>query len=108
VFYFGPDQGGDINANIERWQSQFENPTPTQRSSKNMHGMDVTLVQIAGTYLAPAGMMMAPTGKKENFRLLGAIVPAPQGLVFFKLTGPAKTVGEAESEFNALVESLSK
>jgi hypothetical protein len=52
--------------------------------------------------------MMAPTGKKENFRLLGAIVEGPQGSVFFKLTGPASTIAAAEQEFDALIGSLTK
>lgn len=108
VFYFGSDQGGDVNANIERWAGQFEKaPAPT-RTSKNVDGMNVTLVEIAGTYLAPAGPMMQSTGKKENFRLLGAIVEAPEGAVFFKFTGPSKTITGAEGEFNQLVGSMTK
>jgi hypothetical protein len=108
VSYFGADQGGAIDMNIDRWISQFEPTSAPGRSTKEVSGMKVTLVQIAGAYLAPAGPMMAPTGKKENFRLLGAIVEGPQGSVFFKLTGPASTVGAAEQEFDALIGSLSK
>lgn len=108
VFYFGSGQGGDVDANIERWAGQFENATAPQRSSKTVNGLNVTLVQIAGTYLAPAGPMMEATGKKENFRLLGAIVAAPEGFVFFKFTGPSATIAGAEAEFNQLVGSLTK
>jgi hypothetical protein len=50
--------------------------------------------------------MMQSQGKKEKFRLLGAIVEAPQGSVFFKFTGPANTVAAAEEEFDELIESL--
>lgn len=35
-------------------------------------------------------------------------VEAPEGLVFFKLTGPAATVGAAERSFEALVSSVSR
>jgi hypothetical protein len=108
VFYFGPSQGGAVDMNIDRWVGQFETGNPPAKSEREVNGMKVTFVQIAGTYLAPAGPMMQSQGKKENFRLLGAIVEGPQGSVFFKLTGPAKTVGECEGEFNALVGSLSK
>jgi hypothetical protein len=107
VFYFGSGQGGDITANIDRWVSQFENGKP-QQSLKEVNGLKVTLVQIAGTYLAPGGPMMQSQGKKENYRLLGAIVDAPEGSVFFKLTGPAKTIAASEADFNKLVGSLSK
>jgi len=36
----------------------------------------------------------------------GAIVEAPQGLVFFKLTGPLNTVAAAEGDLNALLNTL--
>jgi hypothetical protein len=52
--------------------------------------------------------MMQSSGKKDNFRLLGAIVEGPEGLVFYKFTGPAKTVAGAEGEVSAMVESLAK
>ena len=107
VFFFGSGQGGDLTANIDRWVNQFENANPEQ-SSREVNGMTVTLVRIAGTYLSPSGPMMQSSGKKEDYRLLGAIVAAPEGSVFFKLTGPSKTVGESESEFTQLVSSMSK
>ena len=108
IFYFGSGQGGDVDQNINRWVDQFENPGKVDRSSKVVNGMSVTMVKIAGTYLAPSGPMMESQGKKENYRLLGAIVNAPEGMVFFKYTGPAKTVEASEGEFNSLIESLAK
>jgi len=108
VFYFGNDQGGGVDANIDRWISQFETTGIPGRALKELAGMKITLVQIAGTYLSPGGPMMQSTGKKENYRLLGAIVEGPQGSVFFKFTGPAKTVGAGEGVFNAMVESIAK
>jgi hypothetical protein len=108
VFYFGNDQGGGVDANINRWISQFENSSTPARASKEVNGLKVATIQIAGTYLAPGGPMMQSQGKKENHRLLGAIVESPQGSVFFKFTGPAKTVAAAEGEFNSLIGSLTK
>lgn len=108
IFYFGNDQGGTVDQNIERWVGQFETSGVPARTSRTVSGMKVTIVQVAGAYLAPSGPQMQSTGKKENFRLLGAIVEGPQGSVFFKFTGPAKTISDAEGEFNAIVESLTK
>ncbi len=108
VFYFGNSQGGSVDANIERWVGQFQTGMPPARSEREVNGLKVTLVQIAGAYLAPSGPMMQSQGKKDNYRLLGAIVEGPQGSVFFKLTGPAKTVGECEGEFDAMIGSLAK
>jgi len=39
--------------------------------------------------------------------LLGAIVEGPHGSVFFKLTGPAKTIEAVSAEFDAMIHSLS-
>lgn len=108
VFFFGPGQGGSVDANLERWARQFEgNPIP-DRSERRVDGLPVTIARLAGTYLAPGGPMMQSQGKRPGYRLLGAIVEAPEGLVFFKLTGPAATVGAAERSFEALVSSLSR
>jgi hypothetical protein len=108
VFYFGQGVGGDIESNISRWTSQFEQPDGPKNESKEVNGLKVTIVQIGGTYLAPSGPMMAASGKKENFRLRGAIVEGPQGSVFFKFTGPAKTIAAASADFDAMIGSLTK
>lgn len=108
VFHFGANQGGDVDSNIQRWIGQFQPAKSSKRSAKQVNGLRVDLVQVAGTYTAPTGPMMQSSGNKPNFRLLGSIVQAPQGLVFFKLTGPAKTVDGASKEFDALVGSLKR
>ncbi len=108
VFYFGNDQGGTVDANIDRWVGQFEQASAPNRGTKDVGGMKVTTVAISGAYLAPSGPMMMPTGKKDNYRLLGAIVEGPQGSVFFKLTGPQKTVEASSAEFDALIGSIQK
>lgn len=108
VSYFGSGAGGDADMNIMRWSSQFEgSPTPVRKDDK-VGGINVVKVQIAGNYLAPAGPMMEATGKKENFRLYGVIVEAPEGKLFFKFIGPAKTVEGAAAELDALIGSLTK
>lgn len=108
VFFFGGGQGGDVEANINRWVGQFENAGTPKRSTKTVDGMKVWTVEVAGTYLAPAGPMMQSQGKFENYRLLGAIIDAPEGSVFFKFTGPRKTVAATEAEFDELVASVTK
>ena len=108
VFFFGPGQGGSVDANVERWSSQFEGSPRAERSEKRVSGLGVTLVRIAGTYLAPGGPMMQSQGARPDYRLLGAIVEAPGGLVFFKLTGPAPTIAAAQAAFDALVASLAR
>jgi len=108
VSFFGTGQGGDVEMNIDRWVNQFENASTPERNTYKVAGIDVEVVKVEGTYLAPGGPMMQSQGKKEGHEMLGAIVPAPEGMVFFKLTGPAATVSSAEAEFVAMVKSITK
>jgi hypothetical protein len=108
VSFFGTGQGGNVDANIDRWVGQFENPGLPSKASREVGGIKVTSVRVSGNYLAPGGPMMQSTGKKDNYRLNGAIVEAPDGLVFFKMTGPAKTVEAASAAFDAMVGSITK
>ena len=108
VFYFGPGQGGETEANIERWIGQFDRPQVGKRSSREVHGVRVTHVEIRGTYLAPSGPAMESQGSFENFALIGAIAEGPNGSVFFKFTGPAKTVEKARGEFEDMINSIQK
>lgn len=106
VFYFGPKQGGGVEENFSRWVGQFEKATDAARSEKTIHGMKLHLVKVSGDYLAPAGPMMQSSGTKPGYALRGAIIEGPKGNVFFKLTGPLKTVKSVEAEFGTMLESL--
>ncbi len=108
VFYFGKDQGGDVDSNIQRWGSQFEGATEAQKITSSVNGIDVVYARIYGTYLAPSGPLMESKAKKAGYKLLGAIVKAPEGLVFFKFTAPASIVEQNEQAFISLIESIRK
>jgi hypothetical protein len=109
VFYFGPGQGGDIEANVSRWIGQFEGVPndAVRRADREANGMRQHTIEIEnGTY--QSGMPGGPKSPKQNFGLLGAIVQAPSGNYFFKLTGPSSTVREARDEFYALLDSVKR
>jgi len=114
VFFFGPGQGGGVEANIERWIGQFEQPDGkpsgerAKRQKEMINGLGVTTIDLGGTYAGGGPMMGAAGQKKTGYRLLGAIVDGPQGAVFFKLTGPAATVAAARGEFDGLLRSLAR
>jgi len=108
VFYFGKGQGGSVEENLSRWAKQFDGGQPPRNETKTVGGLRVHLTDVSGTYLAAGGPMMQTQEKKPGYRLLGAIVETPEGLVFFKLTGPAATVAAARADFDALVRSLTK
>ena len=105
VITFGPGQGGTVDDNIERWVKQLEGASAPSRSTRSVHGMNVTRVEVTGTY---AGMRMPgapPAAPHPGYRLIGVIVEAPSGAWFFKLTGPDATVKAASKEMDALVDS---
>jgi len=108
VYYFGPGGGGGVDPNIERWRGEFKGAADERRGNFQTKGGKVTMLRMNGTYLAHAGMMGAASDSVESpdFGLLGAIVEGPKGEVYFKLTGPEKTVRGAEREFEAMLKSI--
>lgn len=115
IFYFGAGQGGAAEANTLRWIGQFQKPdgtAVTEKESKTkketVNDLTVTTVDVKGTYTG-GGPMMGPSSPRPHSRLLGAIVEGgPEGPLFFKLTGPERTVAGAEKAFLKLVGSVKK
>lgn len=113
VFYFGPGQGGGVQDNLKRWIGQFEQPgggssdKAAKTGKQTINGLTVTTIDLTGTYLA-GGPMAAAKVPKTGYRLLGAIVEGPQGAVFFKFTGPAKTVAAHQAGFQALMKTVAR
>ena len=115
VFYFGPDQGGSVDANVTRWLGQLtqadgsDTTDKAKRSSREVGGIAVTLVEASGQYAGGMGMPGAPTsGPITDAMLLGAIASGPQGPVFFKLVGPRASVEASRAAFDALIGSLAR
>jgi hypothetical protein len=107
VFYFGPGQGGSIDANVDRWVKQFGEVKPgdVKRADREANGLRQHTVELeSGTF--SAGMGMGGGKPKENFGLIGGIVETPSGAYFFKLTGPSKTVKKAKPDFYKLLDSI--
>lgn len=89
-FHFGPGQGGSVNANVERWFSQFPGGR-TSRSEASQGRTLVHYVQAQGTF--QSGMPGGPTTPLEAYALEGAILQdAQSGDVFVKMTGPEALV----------------
>ncbi len=110
AYFFGAGQGGTVEANLDRWATQFAGadglPAHAERGEQTIAGLKVWTISVLGTYLAAGGPMGTVSQEKSGYRMLGAIVEAPQGLVFFKLTGPEKTVRAAEAAFHGMLASL--
>ena len=107
VFYFGQGQGGSVEQNVQRWVGQFEGAKSPPTKKEKVAGFDVTTLELEGTYTGGGGPM-GPKVTKPGFKLLGAIVEGPEGAIFFKLTGPAKTVEAARGDFTKMVKAIKK
>jgi len=108
VYYFGPSQGGTLEANVERWQSQFTGPDgdPVAPEITELNGaLPAKLVVLRGNYARGVGV--GPVGEAlPNRMLLAAIVQTPQGNLYPQLHGPAAVVEQARPAFVAFVEGL--
>jgi hypothetical protein len=111
VYFFGQGQGGRVEANLARWSGQFTlngQPAPAKSAKKTIHGLNVTTMDVTGTYVATGGMNMTAQPPKADNRMLAAIVEGPGGNIFIKYTGPLKTVSANADKFDGLVNSFQK
>ncbi len=104
-FHFGEGGGGGIQANIDRWLAQFQEPKEKIHSKveeATVGQRKVTYVQADGTYLS--GMPGGPKTAQPNTMLLGAILHSEQGNVFIRLTGPVTLAMASQAAFRKMVE----
>src|SRR5687767_475676 len=110
VNYFGPGQGGGVDANVERWRGQVQGsdgkPAAAKIDKRSGRGVPITVIDTGGTYTGMGGPMMGGSKPAAGYRLIGAIVEGPGGSVFFKLTGPAKTIAAQQKNFEQLLTSI--
>jgi hypothetical protein len=113
VFYFGADQGGGVEANMQRWVGQLKQPDGSdavaKRGERTVHDVTISTVEAAGNYgggMAPPGA--PPSAAISDALMLAAIAKGPQGSVFFKLVGPRDPVEAARGAFEQLLESVHK
>jgi hypothetical protein len=112
VFYFG-GAGGSVEANLERWVGQMEQPDGrssfevASTTGFDADGLAVTVLDVPGTYVAAVRPGSASRRNKTDFRLLAAVVETPAGPYFFKLTGPARSVARWDNAFAAFLRTVS-
>ncbi len=112
IYYFGPGQGGDAQANVTRWAGQFtladgrSGTEGAQIETFDVRGVAVTLVEVAGTYNGGRMMGGSQGGSLPNSMLLGAIAEGADANWFFKFTGPEATLREHRDAFDQMIRSL--
>jgi hypothetical protein len=109
VYFFGKDQGGSVDANLQRWSGQFTTttgaPAPAQVATRTVRGLKMTIIDTTGVYSGLGGPM-GGSRPVPGYRLLGAIVEGPGGNIFVKFTGPMRTIGANQLQFEQLLASF--
>jgi len=89
-YYFGSGNTGGIQANVDRWMKQFEDPQDKKVDSETINKTRVTYAQAHGTFLS--GRPFGPKTPNPGYGLLAAIIEGEGGAVFIKITGPKASV----------------
>lgn len=108
VFHFGGGQGGDVEANLKRWENQFSDKKgDAKRTDRSANGLKAHVLEIeSGTYTAMAMMPGQNASPKSDYGMLAAVVETPLGPYFFKLTGPSKTVKAQKDAYMTMLDSV--
>ena len=109
VYFFGPGQGGPVDANLARWKGQFSNPAGGLVSEVVTHektAFPLTVAEYRGTYARGVGMGSAPEAARPNHMLVAVVAETPKGAIFFQLFGPAAAVEEQRAAYLKFVRGL--
>lgn len=111
VYFFG-GSGGTVDANIDRWVAQIQQPDGSaskdkaRRDTQTINGLKVTMVDLSGTFIAEVRPGATERHNKPDFRLRAAVIETPRGPYYIKMTGPAKTMTAADADFKTFLETL--
>ena len=92
--------GGGVQANVDRWYRQFQDPVGRDTTYVS-NNLQITLVDIRGTFLG-----MRVEFELGNYQMLAAIVKAPDGPYFFKMTGPKESVSSLSLSFASFIDTI--
>jgi len=111
VYYFG-GSGGSVDANMQRWIGQMEQPdgrpssAVAKKESRKVNGLNVSLVDVSGTYTAEMSPGASTHHNNARYRMRAGVVETGKGPYFIKLVGPEKTIAKWERAFDQFVGSL--
>jgi len=111
VYYFG-GTGGSVDANIQRWLGQMQQPDGRAtgdvaiRDTRAVNGLKLSTLDVSGIYVAEVRPGSTEKHNSPGFRMRTAVVETPGGPYFIKLVGPADTVAKWNDAFNEFLGSL--
>ena len=111
AFYFGAGQGGQTQANLERWAGQFIQPDGSEpmKNAKignfaTSTGLKVTTIELRGHY--QSGGMGGPSYDEPGWKLFGAVVEGSGGPWFFKTVGPEAVIDKQHGSILEFLKGL--
>lgn len=114
VFFFG-DKARDSEEIMDRWVDQISiadgrDARSTARvHSRQVGGMTAHVLSMDGIYTPPAdGFDQDDSPVRDYYRLVGVVVEAPQGDIYFKLTGPDYTGRVMINQFMNMIYRIKK
>lgn len=112
LYFFGSNQGGSVQANLERWISQFEQHDGSSSSSKakletlTVNQLKISTIDLAGTYVAETAPGSGVRHNNPDYRLRAAVIETPKGAYYVKLVGPTKTLIRWDKSFDDYLRSF--
>ena len=109
VFFFGPQQKANVDANLARWRSQFSNPDSSPVSEYVMRdssgAFPITFAQYRGTYRRGIGAGSVDSVKTGQ-GLVATIVETPKGVLVIQLFGTMARVDAEKDTFTRFVKAI--
>jgi hypothetical protein len=112
VVYFFGGSGGSVDANVQRWLGQMQQPDGRQtkdialHDSRTVNGLRVSTLDVSGTYVAEVRPGSSERHNSPGFRMRTAVVDTPRGPYYIKLVGPASTIATWDRSYNEFLDSL--
>jgi hypothetical protein len=111
VYFFGPGQGGSVEANAERWKAQFfdqagNHPEPAVDRLSDT-AFPTSVVELRGSYARGIGMGGDTPGEaKPGQALIAVVVETPTGNLYAQMYGPEAGVLDQKDAFLAFIRGI--
>ena len=112
IFYFGEGGGGGVDANLDRWFGQFEQPDGSSTREKatitelSVNGLELTIADMRGTFVAPVRPGVRERSHRPGHRMIAAVVEGGSGPWYIRVLGSEATITKWEASVDAFLSSL--
>ncbi|RMF70751.1 MAG: hypothetical protein D6744_18990, partial [Planctomycetota bacterium] len=112
VYYFGPGEGGSVQANLDRWKGQFTTadgkPLPAEairEEAFESNGLKMRLLEVHGTFNSAMMPGVGGGAQTAEQRMIAGIVETPSGPWFIKAVGPDAAIAAQREQITAFLKS---